>query len=365
MGSASIDRAQLARYLTRVLDAGVDVLDMRPLEAGADEADDPKGFGYGVPFEVDCVVGGIPRSLVVSRTRPAQGFGHEYPADRAWQALYGHAAYNSFPRHAKSLDVGIVRGSGELASVADATEFFQLVEKVDGTLYWLDLERLLAAPLRELDVDRAQELGRFLAEVHAVRRDEPTLYQRRIRELVGHGECLMGVLDSYPHPYPLLPPEICEDVERTAVSWRWRLRTRSHRLSRTHGDFHPWNLLFRGETDFAVLDRSRGEWGEPADDVAALGINYLFYGLRCRTAEPFRFLFCTFLESYLRESHDQEVLEVLPLFLAFRALVIAHPLWYPELQDPLRRALIQFARRMLFDSRFDPDDVQVLLETRR
>ncbi|HEY7538794.1 MAG TPA: phosphotransferase [Methylomirabilota bacterium] len=364
-GSAPIDRDQLTQYLTRVLGARVEVLDLRPLKAGADEIGDPKGFGYGVPFEVECLAGGVPRSLVVSRTRPAQGFGHDYPADRAWQALYGHAAYNSFPRHAKSLDVGIVRRSGELASVADATEFFQLVEKVDGTLYWLDLERLLGAPLRELDVARAEELGRFLAEVHAAKRDEPTLYQRRIREVIGHGECLMGVLDSYPHPYPLLPPEICEDIERTAVSWRWRLRTRSHRLSRTHGDFHPWNLLFRGGTDFSVLDRSRGEWGEPADDVAALGINYLFYGLRCRSAEPFRFLFCTFVESYLRESHDQEVLEVLPLFLAFRALVIAHPLWYPELPDPLRRVLIHFTRRMLFDSRFDPADVQVLLETPR
>ena len=364
-GSARIDRDQLARYLTRVLSAPVEVLDLKPLKAGADEADDPKGFGYGVPFEVECVVGGVPRSLVVSRTRPAKGFGHDYPADRAWQALYGHEAYNSFPRHARSIDVGIVRGSGELASVADAGEFFQLVEKVDGVLYWLDLERLLEAPLRDLDVARAQELGRFLAEVHAVKRDEPTLYHRRIRELIGHGECLMGVLDSYPHPYPLLAPEICEDVERTAVSWRWRLRTRTHRLSRSHGDFHPWNLLFRAGTNFSVLDRSRGEWGEPADDVAALGVNYLFYGLRSRTAEPFRFLFCTFLETYLRESRDQEVLEVLPPFLAFRALVIAHPLWYPELSDPLRRALILFARRMMFDSRFDPSDVQMLLETPR
>jgi Ser/Thr protein kinase RdoA (MazF antagonist) len=363
--STWIDRDRLTQYLTRVFAERVEVLDVRPLEPKNDAEDDPKGFGYGVPLEVECVVGGATRSLVISRTRPAQGFGHDYPADRAWQALYAHPAYNTFPRHARSLDVGIVHGSGELASVADATEFFQLVEKVDGSLYWLDLERMLEAPLREVDIARAQELGRFLAEVHSVKRDEPTLYYRRIRELIGHGECLMGVLDSYPHPYPLLPPEVCEDIERTAVSWRWRLRGRAHRLARSHGDFHPWNLLFRSGIDFSVLDRSRGEWGEPADDVAALGVNYLFYGLRSRTAEPFRFLFCTFLETYLRESHDQEILEVLPVFLAFRALVIAHPLWYPELRDPVRRALIHFARRMMLDSRFNPADVEALLETPR
>jgi hypothetical protein len=363
--AAAIGRDELARYLRGVLGASVEILDLRPLKAPAAESHDPKGFGYGVPFEVECSVGGVTRSLVVSRTRPTQGFGHDYPADRAWQALYGHSAYNTFPRHARSLDVGVVHASGELDSVADATEFFQLVEKIDGELYWLDLERLLEAPLREIDVARAQELGRFLAEVHAAKRDEPTLYHRRIRELIGHGECLMGVLDSYPHPYSLLPPEVCEGIERTAVSWRWRLRNRAHRLSRAHGDFHPWNLLFREGTDFSVLDRSRGEWGEPADDVAALGVNYLFYGLRSRAPESFSYLFCTFLETYLRASHDQEILETLPLFLAFRALVIAHPLWYPELSDPLRLTLIHFARRMMVDSKFNPGDVRALLGTQR
>jgi Ser/Thr protein kinase RdoA (MazF antagonist) len=362
---AAMSREAVTRYLERLFNAGVEVQGLRPLGSTGGGADDPKGFGYGVPFEVACTIGGAARSLVVSRTRPARGFGHDYPADRAWQALYGHDAYNSFPRHAHSLDVGVLTASGELASVADATEFFQLVEKVEGTLYWRDLDRLLEAPLQEIDIARAEALARFLAEVHTVKRDEPTLYQRRIRELVGHGECLMGILDSYPHPYALLTPDVCEDIECAAVSARWRLRSRAHRLSRAHGDFHPWNLLFREGTDFSVLDRSRGIWGEPADDVAALAINYLFYGLRARVAPPFRFLFATFLETYLRESHDQEILEVLPPFLAFRALVIAHPLWYPELSDPLRVALIHFARRMMTASRFDPADARALLETPR
>src|SRR2546428_5881267 len=159
---AGIDREQL------VLGAAVEILDLRPLKPKSVGADDPKGFGYGVPFEVECTVGSVMRSLVVSRTRPGHGFGHDYPADRAWQALYGHAAYNSFPRHARSLDVGIVRESGELVSVSDATEFFQLVEKVEGTLYWRDLERLLEAPLRELDIPRAEALARFTAKLHSV-----------------------------------------------------------------------------------------------------------------------------------------------------------------------------------------------------
>jgi aminoglycoside phosphotransferase (APT) family kinase protein len=362
----AIGREALARYLASVFGTPVEVLALRPLKPKDGEGLDPKGFGYGVPFEVECVVQGRVRALVVSRTRPKQGFGHDYPADRAWQALYAHPAYNGFPRHARSLDVGFVRASGDLVSAADATEFFQLVEKVEGTLYWRDLDRLLEAPARDLDRARAVALGRFLAEAHAVKRDEPTLYQRRIRELVGHGECLMGILDSYPHPYPLLPPEACAEIERAAVAQRWRLRGRARRLSRVHGDFHPWNLLFRDGTDFSVLDRSRGEWGEPADDVAALGVNYLFYGVRRREAAgdagPFPRLFHAFLEAYLAASGDPEVLETLPPFLAFRGLVIAHPLWYPELGDGVRRALIAFAREMMSRETLDAAaDVRALL----
>ena len=195
----------LQAYLARVLSASVEVRGVRRLGEPDPSVDDPKGFGYGVPLEVDCLVDGRPRAFVISRTRPAQGFGHDYPADRAWQAIYGHHAYNTFPRHVRSVDVGFTRESGEMVSAADAVEFFQLVDKADGALYWLDLARLLESEPGDLDLERARTLARFLASVHADRRDEPTLYERRIRELVGHGECVMGILDSYPAAYPLLP----------------------------------------------------------------------------------------------------------------------------------------------------------------
>lgn len=367
------DREALQGYLVRVLGPSVELLAVRPLKGALAGDEDPKQFGYGVPFEVECLVDGAPRLLVVSRTKPAQGFGHDYPADRAWQALYGHAAYNSFPRHVRSLDVGFVRSSGEILSAGDATEFFQLVEKAEGALYWLDLQRMIEAPVRELDADRARALARFLSEAHAVKKSEPTLYERRIRELVGHGECLMGILDSYPHPYPPLPPAACEGLERAAVSWRWRLRGRAHRLSMTHGDFHPWNILFGEGNDFSLLDRSRGEWGEPADDVSALSVNYLFFGLRKAAlsgepevvAEPFLTLFHDFLNVYLDRSGDREILDVLPPFFMFRALVIAHPRWYPDLAEGTRVALINFARALSRDLPFDPATLPALFRSVR
>ncbi len=363
MEAVRIGVTALAEYLTSLLSEPVAVQGVRALGA-TDGLADPKGFGYGAPFEVLCEVAGRPRTFVVSRTRPAAGFGHDYPADRAWQALYGHAAYNAFPRHVRSLDVGMVRSSGALVSAGDAAEFFQLVEKADGHLYWLDLDRLLTGTLTDLDVLRAQALARYLADAHAMKHDDPAIYARRIRELVGHGECVMGILDSLPHRWAPLPPEACEALEHALVTWRWRLRGRAHRCARVHGDFHPWNILFREGTEFSVLDRSRGEWGEPADDVAALAVNYLFFGIRraaggaeCGVAEPFRTLFQTFLATYLEASHDDELLETLPPFFAFRALVLAHPRWYPNLAGDTRAELLHFARCMADATRFDPADL--------
>lgn len=68
-GSNAINRSQLARYLTQLLGVPTEVVLMRRLKAQSDEVADPKGFGYGVPFEVECVIGGVSRSRLGSRER--------------------------------------------------------------------------------------------------------------------------------------------------------------------------------------------------------------------------------------------------------------------------------------------------------
>jgi aminoglycoside phosphotransferase (APT) family kinase protein len=134
-----------------------------------------------------------------------------------------------------------------------------------------------------------------------------------------------------------------------------------------HGDFHPWNIHFEEETSLRVLDRSRGRFGDPADDVAALSVNYVFFALRTRGAfsGPFAELFVLFWERYLAASADDELAGVLAPYFAFRALVLANPLWYPEESENTRRLLWRFLFGVLEAERFDPSAIPVLLSRER
>jgi aminoglycoside phosphotransferase (APT) family kinase protein len=272
-------------------------------------------------------------------------------SDRAQSLLWAHGAFGRLPCHVASLDVGAVRTGGELVPLGSAEELFMLAEFVDGAEYADDLLKLRSGQsLGPLDEARADALCDYLVEIHRVAGPDPGLYVRRIRELLGHGECIFGVDDSYPQE------GILREVEKMCVDWRWKLKGRTHRLRQVHGDFHPWNILFREATDFSVLDRSRGEWGEPADDVTCLAMNYLFFSLQRsgRLEGGFERLWRRFWERYLERSGDRELLEVAAPFLAFRALVMANPLWYPALDAGVRRKLFSFIGNVLDAPAFDP-----------
>ena len=77
-------------------------------------------------------------------------------------------------------------------------------------------------------------------------------------------------------------------------------------------------------------------------------------------AEPFRGLFHDALATYIQASRDYELHETLPPFLAFRALVLAHPRWYPDLPGTVRADLAHLASSLARLTRFDPADVSWL-----
>jgi aminoglycoside phosphotransferase (APT) family kinase protein len=318
-----------------------------------------KRYGYGTPVKLTFRIGGRLQSAVLETMRPGP-FGHEHMADRAQAILWDYDSYGRLPRHVKALDVGAFDGRQSLFSVAEAREFFVLNEWAEGTSYHLDLERLAkGGTLRTLDRRRTIALARYLAQVHATKRRDADLYKRRLRELIGHGECIMGLTDSYPRRYGFITSDLLRTVEEACNRWRWRLHGKAGRLSQVHGDFHPYNVLFRTGMDFSVLDRSRGEWGEPADDVTAMTINYLLSSLTRwgQLRGPLEVLFRLFWETYMEASGDQDVTETAAPFFAFRGLVVASPVWYPNLSIDVRRSLFRFIENVLDAPRFEPERV--------
>ncbi|HDS45819.1 MAG TPA: aminoglycoside phosphotransferase family protein [Methanomicrobia archaeon] len=361
----------ISAYLELTFGPSVKLLSVKSLGLEAkteQEADrEIKGFGYGRPYLVTFETGSGERREVVLSTMKGDAFGHDHFADRAGILLWQHHAFNTLPKHVRSLDVGYVARDGSMVSASDADEFFMVCEMVEGVEYVHDLNRLKAgATLCELDRERVAELASYLTEIHALKSYESHLYVRRLRELVGHSECIFGLTDSYPPGNQFITGKDLSELEKQCIDWRWKLKERTKRLCQVHGDFHPWNVLFREGTDFTVLDRSRGEWGEAADDVSSMAINYLFFGLLKTDGTvldtDFKSLFELFFATYLEKTGDYELLRVIQPFFAFRGLVIASPVWYPDISQETRRKLFNFIRNVLDAEKFEYLDVAQYLE---
>ena len=361
---------EVKAYLSNLYDKDVQIMYFGGLEKEKKvlQEDDLKGYGYGNPLLIEYRVGGKQEKAVLNTMRPGYGFGHDHFSDRAQALLWAHSSFNKLPKHVHAIDVGAFDREGRLLSVGQGEEFFQLVRFEQGSEYFLDLERIKdQEKFTDLDAARALALSDYLVEIHKSKKDAPELYLRRIRDLLGHGECIMGLLDSYPDELGFIDRKGLEEIEKKCIGWRWKIKNKGYRLCQEHGDFHPWNILFQGGADFSVLDRSRGEWGEAADDVSAMSINYVFFSLQKHgeLTGAFESLFRMFVNNYLEGTQDNEMLKLIQPFYVWRALVIANPIWYPNLEIEIRKKIFNFVHNVLDVEVFEIDKVNDYLEDQR
>jgi hypothetical protein len=365
--SAPADAQVRLRKIVEAALPGAQILRVTPLKADSGAEDETlKGTGYGVPVRIELTHEGGRRALVL-HTASANDFGHDRRADRASAAILAADTFGLVADHVAVVDVGAYRGADDFVSLAGSGEFYLLTAHADGRVYAEDLRDIAErGQLCATDRARSRSLVRYLASLHAERppRSKPA-YERFWRDTLGSGEGIFGIADGYADDVPSAPRARIERIEEACLKWRFRLRRLGVRLRRTHGDFHPFNVLFDDASRLSLLDTSRGAVGDPADDVTCMAVNYAFFALGHAGAwrEAFASLWDGFWRGYVEQTHDDSLVEVVAPLLAWRGLVLANPAWYPALAAADRERILSFVEHVLGAPRFAPEMATEFFDT--
>jgi hypothetical protein len=361
--SFQIDSKEIEDYLGTLFGAPTKLISIEKIGEGFHNA------GFLIIISISNQI----KRIVMRVVRGDTGWGHDYLSDHSSVLLLQHSLLRSAPvgTCSESFDVAALTSDGTIKSIGESIEFLHFVDEIpesESSPYSKDLFKIAEKQsLSDNDILRVRVIAEYLAKLHSQKNQNPNLYSRHIRDLIGHGEMLMGVIDTYPPANNLdfTSIEELERIEVETVRWRNRIKHSSERCSRIHGDVHPFgNLRFKDDNSILALDMSREKFGEPADDVAGMSINYLFFSIwkHGKLTPHFEKLFRIFLDEYINKTKDEDILRYMPPFYAFRGTVIAHPLYYPDLETFKRRKIFNFILNVINDKEFNSDSLESYIE---
>jgi len=319
----------------------------------------------GAGFLVDITTEEGSTHYVVKGLFP-EGLEHDYPADRAGVFLLDLDEFGHLPNHVRALDVLAELEDGSIKSIGGGKEYYLLMERAEGRHYFNDLAAMRKkSSIDKNDIAKIKIMTSYLADIHSVKKDSEQLYWRKVRDTIGHGECLMGVFDTYPEG--TVTAEEITVIEKKCVDWRARLKPKFKRLCQVHGDFHPGNIWFQDDNKLVLLDRSRGPWGDAADDLTALTMNYIFFSINNsgKVQDAFYDALKLFYDEYVTITGDSEVFEVVAPFYAFRGAVVANPVFYPDVTLENRRRIFRFINGVLDDESFKVEKVNQYIKNKK
>lgn len=347
----AINENSLKNYLENKFKGKIGSFAMSPLGKGC------LGIGYLLEFEI-----GGEKYRKILKSLYTENMGKEYSADRAQALILAHSLYPLMKKHIRSTDVIGLEKNGGVVSIGETEEFFIIMEEACGEDYFNDLRRIGESDkLEEADKNKAVILARYLADLHKQKFNKGSLYKRKIRDTIGGGESIMGVMDMYPEKLDWFPQREQVQIVQKAVEFWMRDKYKIGRLCNVHGDFHPGNIWFTDADDFVILDRARGEFGEAADDITALTINFIFYSLiyKGKFSGPLKELMDIFIKEYFRLANDKEMEKIIAPYWAFRAAVLCNPCFYPDTffgsagkANKVRKKIIKSALRILNAKKF-------------
>jgi len=205
--SMQINKDTLRTYLSRVFGSDIKVTSIEKLGEGFHA----EGFLIKTKDKK-----GQEKQYVLKSFR-GQGFGHDYPSDRANVVIRSLLDYNLLPHHIKAIDVGSIQEDDSLLSVGKPKDFFIIMEEAKGTEYWEDMRGMREkGNLTENDKKRIKLLANYLAKIHSIKytgSNNESLYKRVVRDFVGHGELTMGVIDTFPKKLDFVTNQELVEIE--------------------------------------------------------------------------------------------------------------------------------------------------------
>jgi len=355
-----IKKEQIKKYLENKYSGKISDIQIEKLGSGV------LGTGFSLKFKIN-----NKDNTLILKSLFTQNLGMDYYSDRAASLIDAHANYNSMEHHVKSEDVIAYNEDTSLTSIGKAREFYLVMEEAKGKSLFSDFDEIKKTnQLSEQTKNKIKIISDFLVKLHANKHTSTPLYRRKMRDTIGSGGSLMGLLDMHPEQaFSQFKKEWLEIVMRSINFWGLS-RNLSKRLCETHADYHPGNLWFDNEK-FTILDRARGRYGEPADDITAFIVNPILYAVITskKFTGPFKEIFDIFWNNYFRQTKDREMRKVIAPYLAFRVAVVTNPLFYndeslggKESANDVRKQLITLALNALKDKEFDPKKINEYLK---
>lgn len=348
------DLGEWSRSLSAVLGVGVQVRGIdepRPTNA--------KAHGMTDTLAVSAVLAdGSPARLYL-KTPDESLYAETLVSDRLREVAWRLEGYPNIPGHVTCAATAWIAPDGTLRPVELSLDGCCLVEwEAPGRPYHERLADLDAEPAESCRA-AVDALCDYLVGLHRpVPGEQRRLYDRMLRDTLMNA--VFRLIDGASDYWDGRPVERRE-IERRFVEWRAALSRRSNRLRRTHNDFHPWNILFDGGRITVIGARVPG-MGDPAEDLAALLVNYLWFGLRRRggLGGAYRDAFVRLWSRYRRLTGDDECETVFAPFFAKRLLVLINPVYYPDQPSALVNALTALAVAVLrgeINALGDPDSL--------
>ena len=309
-----------------------------------------KALGYGRPLKIE--LGAAAHTVVFHTARP-DDFGHDRRSDRTANLMLAFDTFGKLPHHVAAIDMGLVRRR-RLARLARGHRRAVPASRRGSTARCTRMTCGASARsgvAHAEDIARAETLARVLLEIHAVPGSHPGAYTRAIRDLLGHGEGVFGLVDSLSAGRGAGGAAARDrgGVPRMAMA-----AARAHAPAAPHARRLPSvQHRVRRRDGLVLLDASAAAkairpttWRARRSIIRSSAI-----GHRWRRA---RTLWDRVLARLPRRRHATTCSPRSRRSTAWRALVLASPIWYPHRRRRDRDRILGFAERALAAERFDP-----------